>query len=91
VNPAVLRRHVITWLALMALLALTLGSSFVPLGAFNAVSNFMIAAAKAALVLVIFMRIMQADTAARVAAAAGLIWLGFLTALSLVDILSRAH
>jgi cytochrome c oxidase subunit 4 len=79
------------WLALMALLALTAGSSFVPLGTFNVVVNFTIAAIKAALVLVFFMHVARGEAAVRIAAAAGLLWLGFLFALSFVDILARGH
>jgi cytochrome c oxidase subunit 4 len=86
-----LRSHLMVWLALMALLALTAGSSFVPLGTFNVVVNFTIAAIKAALVLVFFMHVARGEAAVRIAAAAGLLWLGFLFALSFVDILARGH
>lgn len=86
-----LRSHLAVWVALMALLALTAGSSFLPLGSLNVVVNFTIAAVKAALVLVFFMHVARRDTAVRIAAAAGLLWLGFLFALSFVDILARGH
>ena len=58
-----LRSHLMVWLALMALLALTAGSSFVPLGTFNVVVNFTIAAIKAALVLVFFMHVARGGAA----------------------------
>jgi cytochrome c oxidase subunit IV len=89
VKPLTLRRHLLVGLALLALLALTAGSALLPLGAFNAVSNFAIAALKAALVLAFFMHLGRGDAAVRIAAAAGLLWLGFLVALSLVDFLGR--
>jgi len=40
VKPLTLRRHLLVGLALFVLLALTAGSALLPLGAFNAVSNF---------------------------------------------------
>src|SRR5439155_11993525 len=51
------RPYLLTWIALLILLGLSAGSSLLPLGTFNLVSNFAIAALKAALVVVIFMRI----------------------------------
>lgn len=86
-----LRSHLLVWVALMALLALTAASSFLPLGALNVVVNFAIAAVKAALVLVFFMHVARGDAAVRIAAGAGLLWLGFLFALSFVDIVARGH
>jgi cytochrome c oxidase subunit 4 len=91
VKPLTLRRHLLVGLALFVLLALTAGSALLPLGAFNAVSNFAIAAVKAALVVVFFMHLGRGDAAVRIAAAAGLLWLGFLVALSLVDFLARGY
>src|SRR5207253_8900916 len=41
-----LRSHLLVWLALLSLLALTAGSSLLPLGRFNLVSNLAIAVAK---------------------------------------------
>ena len=90
-KPLSLRSHILVWLALLALLALTAGSSYVPLGTFNVVANFAIAAVKAALVLVFFMHVARGEVAVRIAAAAGLLWLGFLFALSFIDILARGH
>lgn len=90
-TPLTLRRHLLVWLALLVLLALTAGSALLPLGAFNAVSNFAIAAVKSALVLVFFMHVTRGEPAVRVVAAAGLLWLGFLVALSLTDFLARGY
>ncbi|HEV8501789.1 MAG TPA: cytochrome C oxidase subunit IV family protein [Casimicrobiaceae bacterium] len=90
-KPLTLRRHLLVGLALFVLLALTAGSALLPLGAFNAVSNFAIAAVKAALVVVFFMHLGRGDAAVRIAAAAGVLWLGFLVALSLVDFLGRGY
>ena len=42
--------YVLTWLALMAFLALTLASSYLPMGAWNSVANLAISCAKALLI-----------------------------------------
>ena len=56
------------WLALAALLAVTVGSAYVPLGPFNSVVNLIIAAIKAALIAVFFMNLKDFEpvTAARI-------------------------
>ena len=84
-----LRSHLLVWLALLSLLALTAGSSLLPLGRFNLVSNLAIAVAKAALVLYFFMRIGKSRPIVRVAAAAGIVWLALLCGLALSDVLFR--
>ena len=76
-------------LALLSLLALTAGSSLLPLGTFNLVSNLAIAVFKAALVLYFFMRIGKSRPIVRIAAAAGIVWLALLCALALSDVLFR--
>jgi len=85
-----LRSHLLVWLALLALLALTAGSSLLPLGRFNLVSNLAIAVAKAALVLYFFMRIGKSRPIVRIAAAAGIVWLALLCGLALSDVLFRS-
>lgn len=51
------RRIVWSWLALLALLALTCASSWWPMGAWNGVVNLGVAAAKAAVVAFVFMHL----------------------------------
>ena len=84
-----LRLHIRVWLSLLVLLALTVGSSFLRLGSLNLVLNLAIAALKAALVLVFFMRIGRSARSVQLAAAAGLVWLAMLASLSLTDFLYR--
>ena len=48
------RTLVLAWLALLALLALTVGSALIPLGTLNLAINFVIAAATAWIVAVVF-------------------------------------
>ena len=87
--PAI-RTYVLVWVALMVLLGLTLGSSFVPLHGFNATTNLLIAVAKAALVAVFFMRLRSSAALIRLAAMVGVIWALILIGLSLVDELTRS-
>ena len=84
-----LRHYVLTWIALLVLLALTTASAFVPLGALNLAANLGIAVVKAALVVLLFMHVRSAPPMARVAAVAGLFWLALLVCLSSVDFLTR--
>ena len=64
--------YVLAWIALLVLLSLSAGSSLLALGTFNLVSNFAIAALKAALVVIVFMRIRRSERTVHVAAAAGI-------------------
>jgi cytochrome c oxidase subunit 4 len=52
-----LRAATLTYLALLALLAITVGSTFVPLGAGNSLVNLGVALAKAALIGALFMHL----------------------------------
>ena len=85
------RPYVLTWIALLILLSLSAGSSLLPLGTFNLVSNFAIAVLKAGLVVVIFMRIRRSSPVVHIFAAAGLVWLALLIGLSLSDFLARGY
>jgi len=89
-NPAPVRAYVGVWIALLALLALTAGSAFVNLGAWNSVANLVIAAAKALLVAAFFMHLRRhASALVRVFAAAALFTLALLFALSGADYATR--
>lgn len=78
------------WAALMALLVLTVASSFVHLRGFNAAANLAIAGAKAALVATFFMHLRDRPALVRLAAVIGVVWLMILIGLSLSDVLTRA-
>jgi cytochrome c oxidase subunit 4 len=80
---------VLAWAALLALLALTLGSAYVALGPSNVAINYLIALAKAAIVMVCFMHVGRSGSFVRVVAAAGVVWLIFLGALGLTDYATR--
>lgn len=80
-----------TWLALMVLLFLTVGSSLIGAwGIANLVINLAIAAVKAGLIVVVFMEVSSSSVSVRVAALTGLVWLALLIGLGLADFLYRA-
>jgi cytochrome c oxidase subunit IV len=83
------RTYLFVWAALLALLVLTVASSFVHLGGWNAAVNVIIAGAKAALVAVFFMHLRERPALVRLAAVLGVVWLMILIGLSLSDFLTR--
>lgn len=88
---AIWRRNILVWLALLALLLLTLGAAHLSLGIGNVIAGLAIAMVKAGLVVVIFMGLRDATALIRLASAAGVFWLVFMFALTLSDVLSRLH
>ncbi|HEX5507667.1 MAG TPA: cytochrome C oxidase subunit IV family protein [Pseudolabrys sp.] len=77
------------WAALMVLLALTVGSAFVPLGTFNIAINLAIACIKATLVALFFMKLNRSSSLLRLAAVAGLFWFILMFLLTGGDYLTR--
>jgi cytochrome c oxidase subunit 4 len=84
-----LRRYVLTWLALLGLLLLTLGTALIPLGALNVVLNLIISTAKTLLVMVVFMHLDSSRPVIRLVAATGFLWLLLMLTLTLSDYLTR--
>jgi len=74
------------YIALMVLLALTVGSSFLPLGIGNTVVNLAISGAKAAVILIAFMGLRTGEPVVRLVAAATAFWLLVLFGLSWIDL-----
>jgi cytochrome c oxidase subunit 4 len=87
---AILLRRVPVWIALIALLSVSVGLSYVPLGKFNTVIALGIACLQALLVAIFFMHLKRPDPLLRLTGAATLIWLFFMFSLTLADILARA-
>jgi cytochrome c oxidase subunit 4 len=83
------RPLIITWLALLVLLAITAASAFVPLGWGNLAVNLAIAGAKTALIGLVFMRTARDNGLVRLLVGAVGLWLAILFALSFADYLSR--
>ncbi|HWE07638.1 MAG TPA: cytochrome C oxidase subunit IV family protein [Rhizomicrobium sp.] len=67
-------RPALTWIALCVLLAATCTLAYVPMGSGNLPVSLGIAAIKAALVGVVFMRLFEPNPINRLAAAVGPIW-----------------
>jgi cytochrome c oxidase subunit 4 len=74
------------WAALMVLLGLTLGSAYLPLGAFNSVVNLGIAVLKAILVAVFFMELRAAGQLVRLTALVGLVFILIMFSLTFTDV-----
>jgi cytochrome c oxidase subunit 4 len=84
-----LKRIWLCWAALLVLLATTTGAAFLPLGRFNAYVALAIAAAKALLVLIVFMELRRSSGLIRAFAVAGFFWLLILLTLTSADYLTR--
>lgn len=82
-------RLVLVWAALLTLLALTVGATFVPLGAARLAVSYGIAAAKAALVLWFFMELRGDKGLTRVVGLAGFAWIAILFTIIIADYLTR--
>ena len=80
----------LTWLRLMLLLALTFGSSYVPLGPWNTAINTAVSCAKALLIALFFMELRNAGGLLRLAALVGLLWLALLFGISWTDYGTRS-
>lgn len=85
-----IRPLIFTWLGLMALLALTVASTFAPIGALKPVVNLAIAFAKAGLIFWMFMHLREQKWLIRIMALAALVWLAILAAMTHADLLTRA-
>jgi cytochrome c oxidase subunit 4 len=83
------RSAIVTWVALMVLLAITAISSRFDLGWGNVTINLIVAIAKAVLILVVFMRLKANAIVLRLAAAATILWIGIMYVLIFADYASR--
>jgi cytochrome c oxidase subunit 4 len=88
-NVRPLKEYFFVYFALMFLLALTLGSAFLDLGALNPAVNLGISCLKAALVVVFFMHLKGSVSLTKVFAAAGVLWLAILFTFVATDYVSR--
>jgi cytochrome c oxidase subunit 4 len=82
-------RLVLSWLALLFLLSLTVLFAYQPLGALNLPVALLIASVKALIVGVVFMELNESSGLKRAFAAAGFFWLGLLLWLAASDFLTR--
>jgi cytochrome c oxidase subunit 4 len=77
------------WLALLALLAITVSASYLPLGPGNGIVSMGVVVCKAALILYFFMKLRSSSTLLRLASLVGLFWLIFGFSLTFSDYLTR--
>lgn len=82
---------VFSWLGLLALLAITVSTAYLPLGATNTVVAMAIAVTKAALVAAIFMELRERNSLTLTFAGAGFFWLGIMLWLALADYMTRPN
>jgi cytochrome c oxidase subunit 4 len=83
------RAPFLIWLALLALLAVTAGSTMLDLGWGNLVVNLGVAAAKMVLILLVFMHLDRSSALVRLVCVAAGLWLALLFGLTLIDYGSR--
>ncbi|HEX3886801.1 MAG TPA: cytochrome C oxidase subunit IV family protein [Phenylobacterium sp.] len=83
------RLLVLIWVALMLLLTSTVAVTYSPLGPLKPFFNLAIAAAKAGLILWVFMHLREQPGLNRVAALAAGAWLAILVTMTLVDLGTR--
>lgn len=84
-----MRAYVLTLVALLALTALTFGLSFAPLGPWGIPVAVAIATAKAVLVALFFMHLLEEGTTARLAAAVAVFLGVLLILLASLDVATR--
>jgi cytochrome c oxidase subunit IV len=83
------RTYYSVFAALIALTLLTVGVSFLELGAWHTTIGVLIGVVKATLVVLFFMHLLHSSRASWLAVLAGLFWLGILMVLTLSDYLTR--
>lgn len=83
------RPALLTWLALMLLLGITLLAGMLQSAALRYSVHFLCAAAMAALVMLVFMRLRSDGELLRLVAVGGLLWIALLIVLTLADVLTR--
>jgi cytochrome c oxidase subunit 4 len=85
------KSYIAVYVALLMLLAATIGVSFVHLGSFNAVAALAIAVVKAILIILYFMHIRHSARTRWIFAGIGFFWLAILLALATTDYLTRGR
>lgn len=84
-----IRAAIVVYLGLMLLLAITVASTFVPLGVGNSLVNLAIAAAKAALIGAAFMHLRKSGVLVSLCVVVLLFCIGLMYGLALNDYVTR--
>src|SRR5579862_9030140 len=85
------KTYFLTFLALVALTALTTGLGFLDLGPFSTVIALLLAATKASLIAMFFMHALYETRTVRVVISAGVIWISILISLTVADYVTRQY
>ena len=80
---------VVTWIAVVALLAVNASLAFAPLGRAKFAVTFVVAGVQVVLVGLYFMRLNRSSALVRLTAVAGVVWLSFLFVMAGADYLTR--
>lgn len=83
------RTYLVTGIALLAFLALTITAAYVDLGPFNTIVAMAISLAKGALIVLFFMHMRYSKPILWVFLGAGFFWLGIMLVLAMSDYMSR--
>ena len=83
------RRLALAWVALIVLMLASLASAYIPLGPGNVIAGLAIAALKSAIVVALFMRLVDASAMIRIVAAIAVAFWLLLAGLSGVDYATR--
>jgi len=89
-SPPPVRVYILTWLALMGLLAASFTAAHFHLGEANTAVGLAIAAAKAVLVALFFMHLRRASALIAIFAIGALFWIAILFGLSGTDYATRS-
>jgi cytochrome c oxidase subunit 4 len=87
--PAEIRTYLLVFLALLVLLAATVGVAFLDLGPFSPILALTIAIGKALLIMMYFMHLRHSAKLTWVFAAVGFMWLVIMLGLTMADFLTR--
>jgi cytochrome c oxidase subunit 4 len=88
-NPPALGPVVRVYLALLALLGLTAAAAQLPPGSWSTPISLGFATAKAALIFIYFMRLLEKSGLVRLFALAGFFWLAILMGLTIAEVFTR--
>ena len=89
INASPARNYILTGVALLGLLALTIAASYVNLGVLNPIVTASISVASTALIILFYMNVRQSKPLLWVFVAAGFFWLGIMFVLAFSDFLTR--
>ncbi len=81
--------YILVWLALLVLLAVTVGTAFLPLGWANTPVNLAISVTQAALVMLFSMHLRSAHPLIKIIAVIGFFGIAIMITMSLFDVLTR--